>query len=102
MGATDAEGAGGQGLPVTGMAACYEEMGRSIFGPAVFNCAAPDDGNMLLLEKVASDAQKTRWLQPIVDGKVRSAFAMTEPMPGAGSDPAAMRTTRREEGATAG
>ncbi|HYR66159.1 MAG TPA: acyl-CoA dehydrogenase family protein, partial [Reyranella sp.] len=40
---------GGQGLPVTGMAACYEEMGRSIFGPVVFNCAAPDDGNMLLL-----------------------------------------------------
>ena len=73
---------GGQGLPVTGMAACYEEMGRSIFGPAVFNCAAPDDGNMLLLEKVATDAQKARWLQPIIDGKVRSAFAMTEPMPG--------------------
>ena len=64
---------GGQGLPVTGMAACYEEMGRSIFGPAVFNCAAPDDGNMLLLEKVASEAQKARWLQPIVDGRVRSA-----------------------------
>jgi acyl-CoA dehydrogenase len=89
---------GGQGLPVTGMAACYEEMGRSIFGPAVFNCAAPDDGNMLLLEKVASDAQKARWLQPIVDGKVRSAFVMTEPMPGAGSDPAAMRTRAEKKG----
>jgi acyl-CoA dehydrogenase len=83
---------GGQGLSVTGMAACYEEMGRSLFGPVTFNCAAPDDGNMLLLEKVASDAQKARWLQPIVDGKMRSAFAMTEPMPGAGSDPSAMRT----------
>ena len=89
---------GGQGLPITGMAACYEEMGRSIFGPAVFNCAAPDDGNMLLLEKVASDAQKARWLQPIVDGKVRSAFVMTEPMPGAGSDPAAMRTRAEKKG----
>jgi acyl-CoA dehydrogenase len=89
---------GGQGLPVAGMAACYEEMGRSIFGPVVFNCAAPDDGNMLLLEKVASDAQKARWLQPIVDGKVRSAFAMTEPMPGAGSDPAAMRTRAEKKG----
>jgi len=89
---------GGQGLPVTGMAACYEEMGRSIFGPVVFNCAAPDDGNMLLLEKVASDAQKARWLQPIVDGKVRSAFAMTEPMPGAGSDPSAMRTRAEKKG----
>jgi len=89
---------GGQGFPVVGMAACYEEMGRSIFGPAVFNCAAPDDGNMLLLEKVASEAQKARWLQPIVDGRVRSAFAMTEPMPGAGSDPAAMRTRAEKKG----
>ncbi|HZF35549.1 MAG TPA: acyl-CoA dehydrogenase family protein [Candidatus Angelobacter sp.] len=89
---------GGQGLPVTGMAACYEEMGRSIFGPVVFNCAAPDDGNMLLLEKVASEAQKVRWLQPIVDGRVRSAFAMTEPMPGAGSDPSAMRTRAEKKG----
>ena len=89
---------GGQGLPVTGMAACYEEMGRSIFGPVVFNCAAPDDGNMVLLEKVASDAQKARWLQPIVDGTLRSAFVMTEPMPGAGSDPSAMRTRAEKKG----
>src|SRR3546814_1980222 len=81
---------GGQGLDVAGMAACYEEMGRSIFGPVAFNCAAPDDGNMMLLAKVATDAQKERWLQPIVDGKVRSAFAMTEPAPGAGSDPGIM------------
>jgi acyl-CoA dehydrogenase len=83
---------GGLGLPVTGMAACYEEMGRSIFGPCVFNAAAPDDGNMVLLNKVATDAQRARWLQPIIDGAVRSAFVMTEPMPGAGSDPSAMRT----------
>src|SRR3546814_13914946 len=73
---------GGQGLDVAGMAACYEEMGRSIFGPVAFNCAAPDDGNMMLLEKVATEAQKERWLQPIVDGQVRPAFAMTEPAPG--------------------
>jgi acyl-CoA dehydrogenase len=89
---------GGQGLPVVGMAACYEEMARSIFGPVVFNCAAPDDGNMIVLEKVATDAQKARWLQPIVDGQVRSAFAMTEPMPGAGSDPSAMRTRAERKG----
>lgn len=89
---------GGQGLPVVGMAACYEEMGRAIFGPVVFNCAAPDDGNMMLLEKVATDAQKARWLQPNVDGHVRSAFAMTEPMPGAGSDPSAMRTRAEKRG----
>ena len=89
---------GGLGLPVSAMAVCYEEMGRSIFGPAVFNSAAPDDGNMMLLEKTASEAQKTRWLQPIVDGTVRSAFAMTEPAPGAGSDPSAMRTTAEKRG----
>ncbi|MGQ0663562.1 MAG: acyl-CoA dehydrogenase family protein [Pseudomonadota bacterium] len=86
------EARGGLGLDTVGMAACYEEMGRSIFGPAAFNSAAPDDGNMFLLNRVASEAQKDRWLQPIIDGKVRSAFAMTEPAPGSGSDPAAMRT----------
>ena len=77
---------GGGGLPVIGMAACYEEMNRSIFGPVVFNSAAPDDGNMIVLEKVATEAQKARWLQPILDGAVQSAFAMTEP-DGCGSDP---------------
>jgi acyl-CoA dehydrogenase len=83
------------------MAACYEEMGRSLFGPAVFNCAPPDDGNMMVLEKVASDDQKARWLQPIVDGEVRSALAMTEPHPGAGSDPAGMmQTTATRKGDT--
>ena len=89
---------GGQGLKVAGMAACYEEMGQSIFGPVVFNCAAPDDGNMILLEKIGSEAQKARWLQPIVEGKVRSAFAMTEPAPGSGSDPSAMLTTAEPKG----
>lgn len=83
---------GGQGMSTVAMAALYEEMGRSIFGPVVFNCAAPDDGNMILLSKIGTEAQKRRWLQPIIDGRVRSSFAMTEPMPGAGSDPAAMRT----------
>ena len=92
---------GGQGLPVAGMAACYEEMGRSIFGPVVFNSAAPDDGNMIALEKIGSEEQKARWLQPIVDGKVRSAFVMTEPAPGAGSDPSAMRTVAERKGNSA-
>ncbi len=88
---------GGQGFPIVGMAACYEEMGRSIFGPPAFNCAAPDDGNMFLLNRAATEAQKDRWLQPIIDGKVRSAFAMTEPHPGAGSDPGGMMLTRAEK-----
>lgn len=89
---------GGQGISVTAMAACYEEMNRSRFGPVVFNSAAPDDGNMIVLEKVATEEQKTRWLQPIVNGEVRSAFVMTEPAPGAGSDPSMMQTTARREG----
>jgi acyl-CoA dehydrogenase len=84
---------GGMGLPVTGMAAFYEEANYSLFGPAVFNCAPPDDGNMMVLDKIGTPEQKERWLQPIVDGKVRSAFVMTEPHPGSGSDPAMMLTT---------
>jgi acyl-CoA dehydrogenase len=88
---------GGQGVGIVGMAACYEEMARSIFGPLVFNCMAPDDGNMIVLEKVATEAQKTKWLQPIIDGKVRSAFIMTEPPPGSGSDPLGMMRTKAEK-----
>ncbi|MBL4690087.1 MAG: acyl-CoA dehydrogenase family protein [Rhodospirillales bacterium] len=90
---------GGQGLDTVGMAACYEEMARSIFGPVVFNAAAPDDGNMVVLNKIGSQAQKDRWLQPIIDGRVRSSIVMTEPHPGAGSDPAGMmQTTATLEG----
>jgi acyl-CoA dehydrogenase len=86
---------GGMGLPVVGWAAMYEEANRSIFGPACFNCAAPDDGNMNVLAKLGTPAQKEKWLRPIVEGKLRSAFAMTEPHPGAGSDPG-MTLTRAE------
>ncbi|MYE46500.1 MAG: acyl-CoA dehydrogenase [Chloroflexi bacterium] len=89
---------GGLGLGVAGMAACYEEMGRSLFGPVSFNCAAPDDGNMILLERVGTEAQKERWLDPIIEGRARSAFAMTEPAPGSGSDPSMMLTTAERDG----
>jgi acyl-CoA dehydrogenase len=89
---------GGQGLGKMGMAVCYEEMNRSIFGPVVFNSAAPDDGNMMVLEKIGTAAQKARWLAPIVAGDVRSAFAMTEPHPGGGSDPGMMLTTATKKG----
>tara|TARA_R110000772_G_scaffold264038_1_gene384276 strand:- start:67444 stop:68643 length:1200 start_codon:yes stop_codon:yes gene_type:complete len=88
---------GGRGFDTVGMAACYEEMNRSIFGPVVFNAAAPDDGNMFVLNKVATDAQKEQWLQPIIDGTVRSSIVMTEPAPGAGSDPSGMMQTRAEK-----
>lgn len=89
---------GGQGLSMAEMAPCYEEMNRSIFGPVVFNSAAPDDGNMMVLNKVATEEQKTTWLQPIIDGAVRSSFVMTEPAPGSGSDPSMMLTTATKEG----
>jgi len=91
---------GGQGLPLVGLAACYEEMNRSIFGPVAFNGAAPDDGNMILLNRVAREDQKDRWLQPIIDGRVRSSFVMTEPHPGGGSDPAMIRTAAERRGCT--
>jgi acyl-CoA dehydrogenase len=89
---------GGQGLSFVGMAACYEEMNRSLFGPAVCNSAAPDDGNMMVLNKIGTPAQKERWLQPIIDGKARGAIVMTEPHPGGGSDPTMIRTTATKKG----
>lgn len=89
---------GGRAQNMVGMAACYEEMNRSIFGPVVFNSAAPDDGNMMVLNKVATEEQKERWLQPIIDGEINSSFAMTEPAPGSGSDPSMMLTTATRQG----
>jgi acyl-CoA dehydrogenase len=83
---------GGMALPIVAWAVMYEEAARSIFGPLAFNCMAPDDGNMNLLTKVGTPAQKEKWLRPIVEGKVKSSFAMTEPAPGGGSDPAMIRT----------
>ncbi|MGH6882112.1 MAG: acyl-CoA dehydrogenase family protein, partial [Hypericibacter sp.] len=74
-----------------------EEMGRSIFGAVAFNCAAPDDGNMILLKKVARPDQQEKWLKPIIEGKLRSSFVMTEPAPGSGSDPGGMMLTRAEK-----
>jgi acyl-CoA dehydrogenase len=83
---------GGLGLSMRALVPLYEAMNESIFGPVAFNCAAPDDGNMRVLAQVASPEQQARWLVPIADGRVRSAFAMTEPHPGGGSDPTMIRT----------
>jgi len=89
---------GGGGLNKQGMAVCYEEMNRSIFGPVVFNSAAPDDGNMMVLAQLGTEAQKEKWLMPIMRGEVRSSIAMTEPHPGGGSDPSMIQTRAETKG----
>ena len=89
---------GGLGLTMLEQSALYETANRSIFGPCSFNCAAPDDGNMRVLEAVATEEQKDRWLDPIVAGKVNSSFVMTEPHPGGGSDPGMIQARAEKVG----
>lgn len=84
---------GGLGLGMSDRSPIFEAAGYSVFGPAALNIAAPDEGNVHLMAHVAADDQKARYLAPLVSGEIRSAFAMTEPSPGAGSDPAALATT---------
>src|SRR5580698_90571 len=89
---------GGLGLSHVGKAVVFEEAGYSLLGPVAMHIFAPDEGNMHLLEAVASDEQKDRWLRPLAAGATRSCFCMTEPAPGAGSDPAALSTTAVKDG----
>ncbi len=89
---------GGLGLNTTGMCVVFEEAGYSPLGPLALHCAAPDEGNMHLLHRAASAEQKERYLKPLMRGEVRSCFAMTEPHPGAGSDPTMMRTVAERHG----
>ncbi len=89
---------GGLGLSHVGKALVFEEAGYSLLGPLAMNISAPDEGNMHLLEAVATPEQKERFLRPLAAGQVRSCFCMTEPAPGAGSDPAALATTARRDG----
>jgi acyl-CoA dehydrogenase len=83
---------GGLGLAITDWSPVFQEAGYSHIGPVALNCMAPDEGNMHLLELIATDDQKERYLRPLAEGHVRSCFAMTEPHPGAGSDPNALAT----------
>ncbi|MFB7894425.1 acyl-CoA dehydrogenase family protein [Microbacterium sp. NPDC056044] len=84
---------GGRGIPIDQWSPVFKEAGYSPIGPAVLNIMAPDEGNMHLLHVVGTPAQHERYLAPLVRGDVRSSFAMTEPHPGAGSDPRALATT---------
>jgi acyl-CoA dehydrogenase len=90
---------GGKGLGVVGQCALFREMGRSLVGPRVFNCDAPDQGNMDLLLAHASEDARRRWLGPLCAGEITSAFCMTEPAPGAGADPQNLATRAEPDGA---
>src|SRR3984893_18286719 len=87
---------GGMDLPMVAWAVMYEEAARSLFGPLALNCMAPDDGNMNVLKKLGTPAQKEKWLRPIVEGEGRSFCAMTEAPPGGASDPS-MKKPRAEK-----
>ncbi len=92
--------AGGAHLPHRETAWVLRAAGLSPLGPVAVNVMAPDEGNMFLLGRVASDEQKRRFLAPLVSGEARSAFFMTEPAEadGAGSDPSMLKATARREG----
>lgn len=89
---------GGRGLGPMGMCAVFRELGRSPAGARACHCDAPDQGNMDLLLRVGSPAIREQWLMPLIADESTSAFCMTEPAPGAGSDPRNLRTRAVQQG----
>ncbi|HYG26740.1 MAG TPA: acyl-CoA dehydrogenase family protein [Caulobacteraceae bacterium] len=92
------EAFGGHGLNHREIATVFRAAGYSTLGPVALNIMAPDEGNMALLEKIASPDQQERFLRRLAAGETRSAFLMTEPDGGAGSDPSMMQTAARQDG----
>lgn len=89
---------GGLGLSQLQRAIVFEAAGYSPLGPVAMHCGAPDEGNMHMLELIASEAQKHKYLKPLASAESRSCFAMTEPEGGAGSDPGMLATTAVGDG----
>ena len=89
---------GGKGLGPMGMCAVFRELGRSPAGARACHCDAPDQGNMDILIKAASEPIREQWLGPLVRDEITSAFCMTEPAPGAGADPRNLRTMAKKDG----
>jgi acyl-CoA dehydrogenase len=90
--------AGGLGLCWQDCARVFEELGRSFVAAGALGCQAPDQPNVDTLMRLAAPSQRERWLAPLMAGEIRSAFAMTEPAPGVGSDPTMISTTARRHG----
>lgn len=88
---------GGLGLSFDDVLPTFEAAGRSLLGASALRVDAPDEGNMHTLEMVGTEEQKERWLRPLVAGEISSAFSMTEPLQGGGSDPKMIQTTARKE-----
>ena len=89
---------GGQGYGQVKLALMHEIEGTTMWGPIVFGNQAPDSGNAEILATFGTEEQKKAWLEPLLDGRLLSAFSMTEPAPGAGADPTMLKSTAVRDG----
>lgn len=89
---------GDQGMRFRNVLPTFEAAGRSLLGPLALRVDAPDEGNMHLLEMTGTTDQKDEWLPPLVDGSATSAFSMTEPLQGGGSDSKMIKTRAEKDG----